>query len=108
MPKDTSDPHDRLWVQQTLSRAAEQFGENPRMIANRAVQLRSMLTDIGQDEGAASVVSTNSDAVGNLKNVPGFRRVGLYYVNLRKTGLSRTDSLTTYRHAIGPPISEFE
>ncbi len=28
MQKDPSDPHDRPWMQQTLFRAAEQFGES--------------------------------------------------------------------------------
>ncbi len=73
------------------------------MIANRTVQPRSMLTDIGQDESAISIVSTIGGAVGNSNNNPGFGAAGSYYVNLRTTGLSKGDSLNYLSTHYKPP-----
>lgn len=74
-----------------LQTAAERYRESPRMIANRAVQLQTMLAEEGIDEDAVSLLRL-------LARLPPANRVSFsadcqHYYNLRVQGLDREQAL---------------
>ncbi|MCR6700604.1 MAG: hypothetical protein NVV68_05365 [Dokdonella sp.] len=74
-----------------LQTAADRYRESPRMIANRAVQLQTMLAEEGVDEDAVSLLT-------RLSRLPPANRVSFsadcqHYYNLRVQGLDREQAL---------------
>ena len=74
-----------------LQTAAERYRESPRMIANRAVQLQTMLAEEGLDEDAVSLLT-------RLARLPPANRVSFsadcqHYYNLRVQGFDREQAL---------------
>jgi hypothetical protein len=80
-------------VRRTLATASGRFGESPRMIANRAVQLEKMLQPLGEHETAISLVVELTSTVGPSNTMPGFGTYGQYYYNLRKSGFTGPQAL---------------
>lgn len=74
-----------------LQTAADRYRESPRMIANRAVQLQTMLAEEGLDEDAVSLLT-------RLARLPPANRVSFsadcqHYYNLRVQGIDREQAL---------------
>ena len=74
-----------------LQTAAKRFGDEPRMIANRAVQLEEMLAARGIDEGAPELIALLSSSAAEPKE--GFGSVCQHYFNLRQQGIGRDAAL---------------
>lgn len=81
-------------VRKELAEAARQFGEEPRMIANRAVQLEEMLAERGIDESATDLIETLMPLGSAAGPREGFGTVVQHYFNLRKQGLDRGAALS--------------
>lgn len=74
-----------------LGAAAERYRESPRMIANRAVQLQTMLDEEGIGEDAVTLLAA-------LAQLPPVNRVSFsadcqHYYNLRTQGLDHAQAL---------------
>jgi hypothetical protein len=76
-----------------LNRAAEQFRDPPRMIANRAVQLEDMLAGRGIEESAPELIDLLSEATAKTGLKQGFGAVCQHYFNLRQQGIGRDAAL---------------
>jgi hypothetical protein len=74
-----------------LADADQRFGETDRMIANRAVQLETMLGEIGIKESADSIIAGFSTFTKRGARA-GFSDLCQHYYNLRVQGLSREAS----------------
>ncbi len=75
-----------------LDEADDRFGETGRMIANRAVQLETMLSEIGIRETAREIIADFSTLAGKGARA-GFSDLCQHYYNLRKQGLDRRAAL---------------
>lgn len=80
-------------VRAVLNATGRRFEESPRMIANRALQLQDMLNALGDHTSAVALTRDLHSVLGGTAASPGFGNLGAYYVNLRKTGASRTEAL---------------
>jgi hypothetical protein len=76
-----------------LGQAAKRFGDPPRMIANRAVQLEEMLAGQGIDESAPELIKLLSAAASQTGPKEGFGSVCQHYFNLRQQGVGREAAL---------------
>ncbi len=77
----------------TLEAAARAYTDPPRMLANRAVQLRQMLDDLAPAEDAVTLL----DALAAMPVGHGGRDVATdvqHYANLRRQGHDHADALT--------------
>ena len=64
-----------------LAGAGRVFGETPRMIVNRAVQLETMLSSQGADESALDLIADLSSTVATRGEAEGFgARCQQYYI----------------------------
>lgn len=84
-------------MRESLVTAAHRFGDPPRMIANRAVQLEEMLAGAGIAESAPELIVSLSSAVSDSRPNAGFGSLCQYYFNLRKQGLDREAALKQLR-----------
>ena len=75
-----------------LAQADRRYGETPRMIANRAVQLEAMLAERGIEETARRVIE-GLIAVGREDDPRNFGETAQHYFNIRVTGMSREEAL---------------
>jgi hypothetical protein len=89
-------------LRQTLTKASAHFKETPRMIANRALQLETMLKPEGERETAVSLISRLTDAIGEPSRIDGFGAAGQQYYNLRKTGLSSEKAISELSKRYAP------
>jgi hypothetical protein len=80
-------------IKASIANAAKIFKEDPRMIANRAVQLEVMLDPTDDRETAVWLVEVLTDVVREPGRVEGFGAIGQQYFNLRKSGLSERAAL---------------
>jgi hypothetical protein len=80
-------------VRQSIATAAKLLKEDPRMIANRAVQLETMLDPTDGRETAVWLVTELAEVVTEPGRVEGFGALGQQYYNMRKAGLSERDAL---------------
>jgi hypothetical protein len=78
-----------------LEKASERFGDQSRMIANRAAQLESMLADLGFSEDAMALIEALMRIAEGSKPTGGFAPLCQYYFNLRTQGLDREQALDT-------------
>lgn len=85
-----------------LVKASGQFGDNPRMIANRAAQLEAMLADKGHREDALELIETLMRAAPGSRPTGGFGQICQYYFNLRAQGLDRAHALAALSERYGP------
>ena len=97
------DPQEVEAVRTLLAKASGQFGDKPRMIANRAAQLEAMLADKGQREDALVLIETLMRAVpASSRPTGGFGQICQYYFNLRSQGLDRAHALAALSERYGP------
>lgn len=82
-----------------LNTAAKHFGDPPRMIANRAVQLEGMLAAKGIEESAPDLIKLLSSATSATGPKQGFGAVCQHYFNLRQQGVGRDAALQQLREA---------
>jgi hypothetical protein len=80
-------------VRQSIAAVAKLFKEDPRMVANRAVQLEEMLDPTNGRETAVWLLRQLSGVVTESGRIEGFGALGLQYYNMRKAGLSEQDAL---------------
>lgn len=80
-------------IRQSIATVAKLFKEDPRMIANRAVQLETMLDPTDGRETAVWLVRELADVVTGPGRIEGFGALGQQYYNMRKQGLSEREAL---------------
>jgi len=90
-------------LRQSLAKAADRFKEDPRMIANRAVQLETMLKPRNTSESAVQLVGRITDIVHETGRAEGFGALGQQYFNLRKAGLSEQEAIDDLTRRYGSP-----
>jgi hypothetical protein len=90
-----------------LDEADARFTESPRMIANRAVQVQSMLAERGVMESAREVIA-GLVSIGQVGERAGFGETCQHYVNARAASGSRMAALETLRRQPLPPPSGSE
>ena len=74
-------------AQKELGLAAHRFGDEPRMIANRAVQLEDMLAKQGIHENASDIVAALVPIAASPGALQGFGALCQQYFILREQGL---------------------
>jgi hypothetical protein len=79
-------------MRKSLKEAASRFGDPPRMIANRAVQLEQMLAGTGIEESAPDLIASFT-AVSDAQSREGFGAMCQQYFYLRKQGMDREAAL---------------
>lgn len=72
-----------------LGLAAHRFGDEPRMIANRAVQLEGMLAKRGIHETAPEIIEALLPVAETSGALQGFGALCQQYFNLRQQGIGR-------------------
>lgn len=85
-----------------LEVAAQRFRDHPRMIANRAVQLETMLKEKGIDEPAPSLIETLCEVPGNRRYIESFSSLTQQYYNLRLEGLDKAKAVEALRKLEDP------
>jgi hypothetical protein len=75
-----------MQLRHMLDAAGRRFREYPRMIANRAVQLESMLKEKGFDERAPELIARIDAIPGDHRYVESFGGLCQQYFNLRMQG----------------------
>ncbi|MCS0504722.1 exo-alpha-sialidase [Ancylobacter mangrovi] len=90
-----SAPEVAIW-RARLDDADQRFSETERMIANRAVQLSTMLSEIGIEETAEEILA-NFAPLAATGSRSGFSDICQHYFNLRSQGKSRKEALATLR-----------
>lgn len=88
-------PAVREW-REVLDDADTRFGESDRMIANRAVQLETMLAEIRITQTAREIITDFSTLAGKGTR-SGFSDLCQHYYNLRSRGVDREDALASLR-----------
>jgi hypothetical protein len=76
-----------------LAAAHERFGDPSRMIANRAVQLETMLKEKGISEPAPDLIKSLTAAAGTTRGYEGFGAMCQKYFILREQGVAREKAL---------------
>lgn len=76
-----------------LTVAGKRFREYPRMLANRAVQLETMLHNRGLGEPATRLIADLSEVPGDKRYVESFGSLSQQYYNLRLQGFDRQEAL---------------
>ena len=89
-------------IERDLSRAHAIFRESQRMIANRAVQLESMLRELGSTEDAASILADIMSIPGEVGQTEGFGAVTQHYYILRSNKTERVAALALLKERYGP------
>jgi hypothetical protein len=93
-------------VKKLLDDAHQLYRESQRMIANRTVQLETMLTAVGQKDDAIQILQDLSKVPGEVGQTEGFGAIGQHYVNLRGEGLAREQALTKLKSLYGKRAQE--
>ncbi|MDR6954812.1 hypothetical protein J2X65_004188 [Ancylobacter sp. 3268] len=94
------DPAAAHW-RAVLADADERFGENARMIANRAVQLETMLREIDIEETVPDILADFAP-FAEKGSRSGFSDLCQHYYNLRSQGLTREAALAVLRQQAPP------
>lgn len=99
---DVEPNHPRLTiVRANLKIATHRFGESPRMIANRAVQLERMLSDTDASEAAVGLIVRLTSVVGEKGQTEGFGAISQHYYNMRSSGLDNHAALEKLKALYG-------
>jgi hypothetical protein len=85
-----------------LDVAAQRFRDQPRMIANRAVQLEGMLSEKRISERAPRLIVTLSQVPGTHRSVESFASLTQQYYNLRVEGLGQGQAIDALKHQNRP------
>ena len=80
-------------LRHSLARTAEIFIEDPRMIANRTVQLGQMLAEAGAPETYADLLDGLEEAAAPTHRKQLYGELCQHYYNLRQQGLDRAQTL---------------
>ncbi len=80
-------------MRRVLDVASSRFRDQPRMIANRAVQLEGMLKEKSIDERAPRIIVTLCEVPGQTRLVESFAGLTQQYYNLRMEGRSRAQAI---------------
>jgi hypothetical protein len=88
-------------VKRLLDEAHRLYRESQRMIANRTVQLETMLATNGQNDKAVQILQDLSEVPGEVGQTEGYGAIGQHYVNLRGEGRSREDALAELKRLYG-------
>jgi hypothetical protein len=91
-------------MRRVLDVAAARFRDHPRMIANRAVQLETMLKEKRIDERAPRIIANLSQIPGQTRYVESFAALTQQYYNLRMEGFGRSEAIDRLRqqNALAP------
>lgn len=91
-------------LRHSLARAKETFIEDPRMIANRTVQLGQMLAEAGEPESYNDLLDGLAAAAATTRRKQLYGELCQHYYNTRRQGLGRTQTLArlTERYAAQP------
>lgn len=84
-------------MRRVLDVAATRFRDQPRMIANRAVQLETMLREKNIGERAPRLIVMLSQVPGQTRYVDSFAALTQHYYNLRMEGRDREQALDALR-----------
>lgn len=84
-------------MRHVLEAATSRFRDQPRMIANRAVQLEAMLSERAIAERAPYLIVSLSQVPGGQRSVESFAALTQQYFNLRLEGLTRAAALDALR-----------
>jgi hypothetical protein len=88
-------------TRERLDIAKQRFGDSPRMIANRSVQLEGMLSADGIQETAVELLDALASVPGGLGTTGGYGALCQQYYNLRKSGQTREAALDALRARYG-------
>jgi|LNFM01.1.fsa_nt_gb hypothetical protein len=88
-------------VKTLLDNAHRLYRESQRMIANRTVQIETMLTATGQSDRAVQILKDLSEVPGEVGQTEGFGAIGQHYVTLRNEGLARDAALEQLKKLYG-------
>ena len=80
-------------MRRILDVAGQRFRDQPRMIANRAVQLETMLKEKHIAERAPLLIVTLSQVPGQQRYVDSFAALTQQYYNLRMEGLAQGQAI---------------
>ncbi|WP_026597096.1 hypothetical protein [Methylobacterium sp. 77] len=81
-------------LRHSLARAKESFIEDPRMIANRTVQLGEMLAEAGKPEPYADLLDGLEEVAAATHRKQLFGEMCQHYYNTRQQGADRTSALS--------------
>lgn len=84
-------------MRRVLDMAAVRFRDQPRMIANRAVQLETMLKEKSIEERAPRIIVSLSQVPGQSRYIESFGALTQQYYNLRMEGASRSQAIDRLR-----------
>lgn len=82
-------------LRRSLARAKTSFIEDPRMIANRTVQLAQMLAESGKPESYADLVDGLEAVAAATRRKQLYGEMCQHYYNTRQQGADRTAALAT-------------
>lgn len=88
-------------VRRLLDEAHRLYGESPRMIANRTVQIEAMLRAKGYDDRAIAILQDLAHVPGAPGRTEGYGAIAQHYVNLRSEGLGREAALAALTRLYG-------
>lgn len=91
-------------LRHSLARAKDSFIEDPRMIANRTVQLAQMLAEAGKPESYADLLDGLEDVAASTTRKQLYGELCQHYYNTRQQGADRAATLEklTERYAAQP------
>jgi hypothetical protein len=98
LPED--DP-DVIKFKRTLEIGSRRFREYPRMIANRAVELETMLKQKNLAEPALQLIERLSRVPGDTRHVESFGALCQQYFNLRMQGLDPEQAVKVLQDGAG-------
>lgn len=91
-------------LRHSLARAKQSFIEDPRMIANRTVQLGQMLDEAGRPESYGDLLDGLEAAAATTHRKQLYGELCQHYYNTRQQGFGRAEALArlTERYAAQP------
>lgn len=91
-------------LRHSLARAKSAFIEDPRMIANRTVQLGQMLAEAGHPESYGDLLDGLEAVAASTRHKQLYGEMCQHYYNTRQQGWDRADALArlTERYAAQP------
>lgn len=99
-PTARSAPPTSMKIKRELDRAARYFGNSPRMIANRAVQLETMLAAKGINEDALDLIADLSTLALLEMKAEGFAARCQQYFTIRIQHKNKEEALAALKRAI--------
>jgi hypothetical protein len=85
-------PERRAALLELIGRLNERYIEDPRMLANRTVQLQGMLAEVGVTEDMHVLLRGFADQTQGV-SAPSFGEMVGFYVNLRAGGASHAEAM---------------